>query len=46
MMRFDDTPKRATNLCLNSKVLDAARELGMNVSRTVDTLLTEAVRKS
>jgi antitoxin CcdA len=45
MMRFDDAPKRATNLSLNSKVLDAARELGMNVSQTVDALLTEAVRK-
>ena len=45
MMRFDDAPKRATNLSLNSKVLDAAHELGMNVSQTVDALLAAEVRK-
>ena len=45
MMRFDDAAKRATNLSLNAKVLDAARELGMNVSQTVDALLTAEVRK-
>ena len=45
MMRFDDAPKRATNLSLNAKVLDAARELGMNLSQTVDALLVEEVRK-
>ena len=45
MLRFDDAPKRATNLSLNAKVLDAARELGMNLSQTVDALLTEEVRK-
>jgi antitoxin CcdA len=45
MLRFDDAPKRPTNLSLNAKVLDAARELGMNVSQTVDALLAEEVRK-
>ena len=45
MMRFDDAPKRATYLSLNAKVLDAARELGMNVSQTVDALLAAEVRK-
>ncbi len=45
MRRFEDGPKRATNLTLNAKVLDAARELGMNVSQTVDSLLAEEVRK-
>jgi antitoxin CcdA len=45
MLRFDDAPKRPTNLSLNAKVLDAARELGMNLSQTVDALLTEEVRK-
>jgi antitoxin CcdA len=45
MLRFDDAPKRPTNLTLNSKVLDLARELGMNVSQTVDTLLAEEVRR-
>ena len=38
MLRFDDAPKRPTNLSLNAKVLDAARELGMNLSQTVDAL--------
>ncbi len=45
MRRFDDAPKRPVNLSLNSGVLDAARELGMNVSATVDALLTEEVRR-
>jgi antitoxin CcdA len=45
MLRFDAAPKRATNLTLNSKVLDLARELGMNLSQTVDTLLAEEVRR-
>lgn len=45
MLRFDDAPKRPTNLSLNAKVLDLARELGMNVSQTVDALLAEEVRK-
>ena len=27
MLRFDDGPKRPTNLSLNAKVLDMAREL-------------------
>lgn len=37
--------KRAVNLSLNAQVLDRARELGMNLSATVDALLAEAVRK-
>ena len=45
MLRFEDSPKRATNLSLNAKVLEMARELGMNISQTVDTLLAEEVRK-
>ena len=45
MLRFDNAPKRATNLSLNAKVLDVARELGMNVSAAVDALLAEEVRK-
>jgi antitoxin CcdA len=45
MLRFDDAPKRPTNLSLNAKVLDAARELGMNLSQTVDALLADEVRK-
>lgn len=45
MLRFDKAPKKATNLSLNSKVLEMARELGMNVSQTVDGLLAEEVKR-
>ena len=38
-------PKRAINLSLNAQVLDTARELGMNLSSTVDALLAEEVNK-
>ena len=37
--------KRAVNLSLNAQVLDTARELGMNLSSTVDALLAEEVKK-
>ena len=46
MLRFDpNAPKKATNLSLNSKVLEMARELGLNVSQTVDGLLAEEVKR-
>jgi antitoxin CcdA len=45
MLRFDAAPKKATNLTLNSKVLEMARELGMNISQTVDGLLAEEVKR-
>lgn len=45
MHRHEDAPKRATNLTLNVKVLDMAKELGMNVSQTVDALLAEEVHR-
>ncbi len=45
MLNFDDGVKRPTNLSLNAKVLDMARELGMNLSQTVDALLAEEVRR-
>lgn len=45
MLQFDKAPKKATNLSLNSKVLEMARELGMNVSQTVDALLAEEVKR-
>jgi antitoxin CcdA len=45
MLRFDKAPKKATNLSLNSKVLEMARELGMNLSQTVDNLLAEEVKR-
>jgi len=45
MLRFDKSAKRSANLSLNAQVLDMARELGMNISATVDALLAEEVRK-
>jgi antitoxin CcdA len=45
MLQFDNAAKRPTNLSLNAKVLDPARELGMNLSQTVDGLLAEEVRR-
>lgn len=45
MLRSTDTAKRPTNLSLSVKVLEMARELGMNLSQTVDALLAEEVRK-
>ncbi len=45
MLHFDNAPKKATNLSLNAKVLEMARELGMNVSQTVDALLAEEVKR-
>jgi antitoxin CcdA len=45
MLQFDNAAKRPTNLSLNAKVLDLARELGMNLSQTVDGLLAEEVRR-
>ena len=45
MLNFDKAPKRPTNLSLNAKVLDMARELGMNLSQTVDALLAQEVQR-
>ncbi len=45
MLRFDKSAKRSANLSLNAQVLDMARELGMNISATVDALLADEVRK-
>ncbi len=45
MLDFADAPKRATNLTLNAKMLDVARELDINLSQTVDRLLAEEVRR-
>jgi antitoxin CcdA len=39
------TAKRAINLSLNAKVVDRARELGLNLSATVDALLAAEVEK-
>jgi antitoxin CcdA len=45
MPQFTNSPKRAANLSLTAAVLDTARELGMNISQTVDGLLADAVKK-
>lgn len=45
MLKFDHAPKKATNLSLNSKVLEVAREMGMNVSQTVNDLLAGEVER-
>jgi antitoxin CcdA len=41
MRSVRNAPKRAINLNLNSKVPDMAREMELNISQTVDALLTE-----
>ena len=45
MLRFDNAPKKEIHLFLNSKVLEVARELGMNISQTVDLLLAAEVKR-
>jgi antitoxin CcdA len=45
MFRADASPKRPTHLSLNGEVLDMARELGMNISQTVDALLAKEVQR-
>lgn len=45
MLRFDNAPKKATNLSLNAKVLETAKAMGMNLSQTVDALLAEEVKR-
>ena len=40
-----DAPKKATNLSLNAKTLTLARELGINLSQTVDELLAKEVTR-
>jgi antitoxin CcdA len=45
MLQFENAPKKATNLTLNTKVLETARALGMNISQTVDTLLSDEVKR-
>ena len=43
MRQFRDAPKRPINLSLNAEVLEAAKALGINISQTVDELLTQEV---
>ena len=45
MLQFDNAPKKATNLSLNSKVLEVARTLGISVSQAVDGLLAKEVQR-
>ena len=45
MLSIRNASKRPINLSLNAKVLDMAKEMGLNISQTVDALLTEEVLK-
>ena len=45
MRRFAYAPKRAVNLSLNSAVLDMAKQQQLNISQTVDRLLTAEVQR-
>ena len=38
-------PKRPVNLSINVRTLELAKELGMNISQTVDTLLADEVKR-
>lgn len=40
-----DSPKRPVNLSINAHTLELAKELGMNLSKTVDTFLTAEVQR-
>ncbi|WP_460488682.1 type II toxin-antitoxin system CcdA family antitoxin [Curvibacter fontanus] len=45
LSRTRSAGKRATNLSLSAEVLDAAKELRLNVSQLCDQYLREAVRR-
>jgi len=40
-----DSPKRPVNLSINARTLELAKQLGMNISQTVDTLLADEVKR-
>lgn len=40
-----NTPKRPVNLSINARTLELAKELGMNISQTVDALLAAEVKR-
>lgn len=40
-----DSLKRPVNLSLNARTLDLAKQLGMNLSQTVDAFLQEEVKR-
>jgi len=43
MRQLQTGPKRAVNLTLSAATLDLAKEMGLNISQTVDCLLAEEV---
>ena len=45
MRTTTDSPKRPVNLSINARTLELAKELGMNISQTVDTLLADEVKR-
>lgn len=45
MRGTSDTTKRPVNLLINSRTLEMARDLGMNLSQTVDNFLSAEVRR-
>jgi antitoxin CcdA len=45
MLTFEGAPKKPTNLTLNTRVLEMARDMGMNISQTVDELLAAEVQR-
>lgn len=44
-MRPAATEKRPVNLSINARTLDLAKEMGMNLSKTVDAYLQEEVKR-
>ncbi|MBK9572066.1 MAG: type II toxin-antitoxin system CcdA family antitoxin [Rhodoferax sp.] len=44
-MRPATTEKRPVNLSINARTLDLAKEMGMNLSKTVDAYLQEEVKR-
>ena len=40
-----DSLKRPVNLSINARTLELARQLGMNISHTVDTRLADEVKR-
>lgn len=45
MKSASDTSKRPVNLSINARTVDLAKELGMNLSQTVDSFLTAEVQR-
>lgn len=45
MVNLEKSAKKPTNLSLSVKTLEMAREMGMNLSQTVDTLLAAEVKR-